>query len=232
MHTGNGRVVELLLEDGYRYARVSCPESLIPGPGQYLLASRSPHALLPDPIFYTDSAPQGVSSVGEPWRQFISTAPSSWNPGDALFLRGPLGRGFSLPSSARRVGLVAFDGSPARLRGLIQPALRQNASVVLLCDATPDRLADEVEIQPLSALEDILDWADFFALDVQRDHLPVLRERLGARTRLPVPGGVQILIRTSTPCGGVAECGVCAVTTESGWRMVCRDGPVFDLGEI
>ena len=39
MHTGKGQVVELILEDGYRYVRVVCPPGLIPAPGQYVLAS-------------------------------------------------------------------------------------------------------------------------------------------------------------------------------------------------
>src|SRR5512142_3424813 len=119
MHTGTGRIVEVILRDGGRYARLSCPENLIPAPGQYLLASDGSDPVLPVPIFYTDSAPGG----------FICTASEKWAPGQMLSLRGPLGRGFTLPASARKVGLVAFDDSPARLRGLIQPALQQNASV-------------------------------------------------------------------------------------------------------
>lgn len=222
MHTGKGRVVELMLEDGYRYARISCPEYLIPGPGQYLLTNDGSDSILPVPIFHTDSAPQG----------FISPAPDSWRPGDVVHVRGPLGRGFSMPVSARKVGLVAFDGPPAHLRGLIQPALRQNASVVFLCDSNADHLPDDVEVQPLSTLEDILKWADFIALDVQRENLLKLRERLGERTQLSMLSGAQVLIRTPMPCGGIADCGVCAVTTRSGWRMGCKDGPVFDLKEL
>src|SRR5919108_4083248 len=115
MHTGKGQVVELILQDGSRYVRVACPPNLIPAPGQYLLASDGSDSPLPVPLFHTDSTPEG----------FIAAAPvsASWSPGLALSLRGPLGRGFTLPLSARRIGLVAFDDSPARLQGLIRPAL-------------------------------------------------------------------------------------------------------------
>ncbi|MEO8357441.1 MAG: hypothetical protein ABI621_16165 [Chloroflexota bacterium] len=224
MHTGNGQVLELILEDGCRYARVSCPANLIPAPGQYLLASDASDSLLPVPLFYTDSAPQG----------FIASTPvsASWKPGDELYVRGPLGRGFILPIAARKIGLVAFDDSPARLRGLIRPALKQNALVVLVCDSTADGLPDDVEVQPLSALEEIFRWADFLALDAGRESLPRLSERLGEWNQLSALSEVQILIRTQMPCGGVAECGVCAVTVKSGWKMACKDGPVFDLREI
>jgi NAD(P)H-flavin reductase len=222
MQTGTGRIVELLLEDGCLYARISCPEKLIPGPGQYLLASHGSDAILPVPIFHTDYAPQG----------FIGRASIGWKPGDALALRGPLGRGFSLFFSARRVVLVAFDGPPSQLKGLIAPALRQNASVVLVCDSNAEHLPDVVEVQPVSALREIIQWADYVALDVERANLKVMLERLGERTPYRVPGRAQILVRASMPCGGLADCGVCALTTRSDWKMACKEGPVFDMGEI
>lgn len=222
MHTGNGRVVEVVLADGCRYARLSCPEKLIPGPGQYLLASDGSDAPLPVPIFYTDSAPRG----------FMTLVPDSWRPGTVLQLGGPLGRGFALPLSARKIGLAAFDAPPARLRGLIQPALSQDASVVLLCDGNVDDVPDEVEVQPLSALEDILPWADYLAMDVDRENLQQMMERLEKQNLLRVMPETQVLIRTAVPCGGIAECGVCAVITKSGWQMACKDGPVFNLKEI
>jgi dihydroorotate dehydrogenase electron transfer subunit len=222
MHTGNGSVTELILVDGCRYARLTCPENLIPAPGQYLLASDGSDSLLPVPIFYTDSAPGG----------FISTASEQWTPGDVLYLRGPLGRGFTLPTSARKVGLVAFDDVPARLRALIPPALRQDASIVLVCDSNVDDLHNEVEIQPLSALEEILKWAEFIAIDVDRKNMPQLLERLERHYQLSAVREAQILIRTPMPCGGVADCGVCAVVTKSGWQMACKDGPVFDLNNL
>ena len=222
MHTGTGRIVEILLGDGCRYARLSCAENLIPPPGQYLAASRGSDSVLPVPIFYTDSAPQG----------FIGPAHDSWKPGDVLHLRGPLGRGFSLPLSARKVGLIAFDDSPSRLRGLVQPALKQNASVVMLTNLSTDDLPDEVEVQPLSALGEILKWADFLALDAARDHVKELLERVEKETRLSTLGDAQLLVRAPMPCSGLAECAACALTTQSEWKMICRDGPVFDLKEF
>lgn len=222
MNVGSGRIVEVILVDGCRCGRVACPEKLIPTPGQYLLASDGSDSPLPVPIFHTDSAPQG----------FIGLVADSWNPGKELSLRGPLGRGFSLPTSARKIGLVAFDDSPARLRGLIQPALSQDASVVLVCDWNVEDLPDEVEVQPLSALDDILTWADTLAFDVDREHLQVLKQALEKRNQLPAVDDAQIFIRTPLPCGGIAECGVCAVVTRSGWMMACKDGPVFSWREL
>jgi hypothetical protein len=204
MYTKKSHVAEMILWDGLRHARLDCPANLIPAPGQYLLASDAFDSTLPVPIFYTDSAPQGFIAA--------PPLPDSWNPGQEVYLRGPLGRGFALPLSARKVALVAFDTSPARLHGLIAPALTQNTAVVLLCNSRLDHLSDAVEVQPISALPEIMDWADYIAFDVARENLPRLEERVLNGNQAKTLPEAQVLIRTPIACGGIAECGVCAVT--------------------
>ena len=224
MHSGKGKILELILEDGQRLARIACPQNLIPAPGQYLLASDDSDSPLPVPLFYTDSASESVTV----------TLPISvlWNPGEAISLRGPLGRGFALPPSARKVALIGFDDSPIRLRGLIQPSLKQGAAVVVVCDAEAGNLPDDVEVQPLSALGEVMAWADYAAFDVARANLFGLRARVGLLKQLSATRDAGVLIRTPVPCGGVAECGVCAVNVKSGWRLGCKDGPVFGWDEF
>ncbi|HSG45213.1 MAG TPA: hypothetical protein VLA72_18870 [Anaerolineales bacterium] len=225
MYTDKGQVVELLLENGLRYARIACAANLIPSPGQYLLAgSTSQPDLLPVSLFSTQSTPKG----------FIACDPflETWTPGTELALRGPLGRGFSLPHSAKRVTLVAFHDSPVRLHGLMRSALEQGSAVVLVCDATDYEVPDEVEVQPLAAMDDILDWADYTAIDVSRENLPELRKMFWMKNQVLVRGEAQVLVRTSMPCGGIADCGVCAVTLKSRWKLTCKDGPVFDWSEL
>ena len=224
MNIGKGQVFELLLEAGNRYARISCPPNLIPSPGQYLLAGDGSDAALPVPLFHTDSASQG----------FITSAPipESWNPGTELYLRGPLGHGFDFPLSARKVGLISFDDSLARLRGLIRPALKQAAAVALVCESNPEYLPDEVEVHPLSALQAIVEWSDYLACDAKRENLDQVQERLGRLGKVMTGKEVQVLVHTPVPCGGIAECGVCAVKLRSNWKMACKDGPVFDWAEL
>lgn len=224
MHTGQGQVIELILQDGRRSARLSCPGNLVPSPGQYLLAGDESSSLLPVPLFYTDSAPSGFIAA--------PPLPDSWIPGHTIRLRGPLGRGFTLPLSARRVALLAYEDTPARLRGLIRPTLDQDAAVVLVSDSASDNLPDEVEVQPSSALSEICEWADYMAIEVARENLPELRKRLDALDQVPALEEAQILIRAPMPCGGVAECGVCAVRLKSNWNLACKDGPVFDWKEV
>jgi dihydroorotate dehydrogenase electron transfer subunit len=224
MHTGKGQIVELILEDGGRLVRIACQPNLVPAPGQYLLASHASDSLLPVPVYYTDSVAEGF--IGAPLMK------DSWSPGQELQLRGPLGRGFELSTSARKVALVAFDASAVRLRGLIRSALRQDAAVVVVCNSVSERLPDEVEVQPLSALADVISWADYVALDTARETLHQLGDKLGGLSQLPAVREAQVLIRTAMPCGGVAECGVCAVSLKSGWKLACKDGPVLDWREL
>ncbi|MFT3896004.1 MAG: hypothetical protein QM730_30685 [Anaerolineales bacterium] len=91
---------------------------------------------------------------------------------------------------------------------------------------------DEVEVQPLSVLEDVLAWGNYAAFDVMRENLPDLRECLGKMKHAWVGKEAQVIIRTSIPCGGIADCGVCSVMLKSGPQMACQDGPVFELKEI
>jgi hypothetical protein len=214
----------LILKDALRQARIACRANLVPSPGEYLLSSDKSDSALPVPIFYTDSSPQGFIAAGP--------IPDSWTPGQEIYLRGPLGRGFGPPNTARRVGLVALDGSPSRLHGLIRPALSQSAAVVLVSDSRLESLPDEVEVQPVSALSEIIEWADYVAFDLARENLPELRERFFSGMQGKFPFESQILVRTPVPCGGIADCGVCAVTVKFGWKMACKDGPVFDWKEL
>jgi len=149
-----------------------------------------------------------------------------------LYLRGPLGRGFGLPPSARRVALIAFDDSSFRLRGLIQPALRAGAAVTLVCEVAPEDLSEEVEVQPLRALNDVSQWADYIAVDVAREKLPELWSKLDEAGQARGGAEARVLIRTAMPCGALAECGVCAIVVRDSWVMVCKDGPVFGLAEL
>ncbi|MDX1379441.1 MAG: 2Fe-2S iron-sulfur cluster-binding protein, partial [Anaerolineales bacterium] len=83
-----------------------------------------------------------------------------------------------------------------------------------------------------SAMGDVVAWADFVAFDVARENLPRLKEKLRKQNQLSAEIEAQALIRTPMPCGGIAECGVCAVRMKSRWKLACKDGPVFDWKEL
>jgi dihydroorotate dehydrogenase electron transfer subunit len=218
---------EVTLLGGQRAGVLALNPALWPEPGQYLPAQRLGAA---EDILPTNLFPFGISTD----RLSLGPIPASWTPGDRLVLLRPQGRGFSLPSAARRVGLCALDVPPHSLLPLVRPALAQDAAVTLFCDSQPvpdilHQLPAAVEAAPLSSLSADLDWLDYLALDLPRESLPRLWSLLG-EAGSSFEG--QALVRTAMPCRGLGECGVCTVATRSGPKLACTDGPVFPLAEV
>ena len=209
--------------------RVDHPFDIVPG--QYMLVRRALDlSSLPMVVFPSSKVDNGLITA--------ASLPIDWTPGEQLSLSGPLGHGFRLPASARFLGMAAPDGDPSRLMPLIDAGISQGAAVSLFLGKLAERvsffpLPAALEVQPLSALPEALVWADFLAVDILLRSLSSLGELLGLKggnQKLPCPG--QVLVRTDMPCAGIADCGVCALKTRSGWRLACKDGPVFDLEEL
>jgi dihydroorotate dehydrogenase electron transfer subunit len=219
-----GIIGELTLVDGAAAVRIRCPDGIVPAIGQYVLA----HVVGSIEPLATTLFAAGASRDG-----FLTAPPipSTWRPGMQLHLRGPLGHGFSLPSSARRIALVAFKCTASILLSLLEPAFEQGASVALLAAKTPEDLPLQVEVHPPKALPDICRWADFIALDATRDTLPELKQTL-LQARFDIKAKAQILVRTPMPCGALAACGVCAVDVGGKVLLACEDGPVFGLDQV
>jgi hypothetical protein len=224
MRISGGRVESIRLDSGGKTAiELSCAPELVPGPGQILLAG-CPESLLPEPLFLWERTEAGFLAAPGP-------DVADWLPGMRLTLRGPLGRGFQIPPESQRLALIALSDTSARLLPLVQPALERGADVALFGAAPPVAPA-LLEVAPLSALPQALEWADFLALDlpldIEADWLQALGVLPGGRAICPG----QALVATPVPCGALAGCGVCAIKTRRGWRLACRDGPVFHLEEL
>lgn len=222
MATGAGEILELRLEPEGLSGRIRCPARMRPAPGQYLTASADgSQEPLPAVLF--------PSRIGSGELALAPPLPAGWSVGMQLALRGPLGRGFNMPATARRVALAGLDNGPARLLPLAEAALAQQAAVTIYADRPPPGLPEEVEVLPPELLPEALEWADFLALDTRPAVLPALRTRLGLKPHQQPGCVVQVLVTAAMPCSGLGECGVCAVTTRSGWALACTEGPVFDF---
>lgn len=116
---------------------------------------------------------------------------------------------------------------------LLKACQAQNAEIVLLAETAPQDIPLSVEVLPAAALNEAARWADYAALDLARGQLDFFLASAPVRDSLAsLSGYAQIFIETPLPCGGLAECGVCALSTRNGVRLACKDGPVFDLAEI
>jgi hypothetical protein len=220
-------LVEILQLGPEIAGRVELPSKHWPVPGQYLACQRvtDDMEILPANLFPV----LGISHL-----LTVGPIPAVWQPGDQLACTLPQGHGFDVPVSARRVGLVPYLVSPARLMTLVTPVLAGGASVALfyeghLSQAVLDWVPSQVEVLPLSELVSDPGWPDYLAVDVERTALEMFFQQFEGK-RPHCEGGV--LVRTPMPCRGLGACGVCSAHTRRRWRLACADGPVFPLAEV
>jgi len=167
--------------------------------------------------------------------------------GETLPLFGPLGKGYILRPSTQNVLLVAGGLGVAAVVSLADQAVAAGKSVTLLQGARsasklmpPDLLPQEVEI--ISATDDGSTGRHGYVTDLLPDYLPWADQVFACgpnpmfaamaalmrqiRSRKPV----QALLEERMGCG-TGVCYGCAVFTRKGVRLVCKDGPRFELRE-
>jgi hypothetical protein len=221
-----GLILEVSVEvDATQSIKLDCGPEMIPAPGEYLLA-HDPGAIdsfLPVSLFVAGDSSQGNLQV-------VSSSLPNWQPGTQLALRGPLGRGYRLPADIRKLALAALGETTLRLLPLLH--LCPDADIAIFTDAALPQLSPKIEINPLELLPDALSWASFLALDIPYQKLDSLRQILGLVPHERPPCPSQALISIPMPCGALADCSVCAVPARRGYKLACKDGPVFDLNNL
>ncbi len=174
-------------------------------------------------------------------------------PGDRAFLWGPLGHGFALGRTTQNLLLVGGGVGMAPLVWAAEEAVAGGRNVTLLMGARSadslypaHLLPPEVEVVALTddgsagrrglvseAFTEHLPWADqVFACGPE----PMYREMARLVRGCQVRRSIQVLLEQRMACG-TGICYGCAVETRRGrggpkMRLVCRDGPRFDLREV
>lgn len=169
-------------------------------------------------------------------------------PGESLTFFGPLGHGYSVRRGARNLLLIAGGVGIAPLVWFADERTRRGDSVTLLLGARSadqlfpaELLPAEVEIVACTddgsagrkafvteLLPEYLPWADqVFACGPTAMLKALKHEMLRATWRKPV----QALLEERMACG-TGICYSCAVETRKGIRLVCKDGPCFDLRDV
>ncbi len=167
------------------------------------------------------------------------------NKGEALDILGPLGNGFEIYPDSRNLLLAGGGIGIAPLIYLAEKAVSDGFSVKLVIGAkTKSGLFSEVlqgaEIIQITEdgsagekgiitdmLPPLVEWADqIFTCGP----VPMYNSMAGRSDEFKGKS-VQILMEQVMACG-VGACRGCAVTTHEGIKMVCCDGPVFELQQI
>lgn len=167
--------------------------------------------------------------------------------GDAIDIFGPLGNGFSIAAAPQNLLLLAGGSGIAPLWFLAREAAERGHLVTLLMGVstaaqlypiqqslpTPMRIIAITEDGTsgkrgmiTDLLPDFVNWADrIFACG------PLPMYKAMARMRRLKNKPVQVSLETRMGCG-LGVCYGCTIKTKSGLKQVCKDGPVFDLGEV
>ena len=179
-----------------------------------------------------------VQGRGTTW---LTTQPE----GAVLDILGPLGHGWTLRPTTRNALLIGEERSISALTLLAQVALEQDIAVTLINQSrTPEEsyppalLSPEVEYHVVTEqqqdknlvqmLTEILPWADASYSSVSHETSLALYTHF---ERLRGKGFAQGTITGPLVCG-TGICFACSVETRAGQKLVCRDGPVFDLRDI
>ncbi len=167
----------------------------------------------------------------------------------------PVGNGFALDASTRRLLLIGDEGYLAPLIALAHEATQRQIAVTLSAVQTADGrpqtaavggqpsadslfewlgtlLPLDVEFQLASDIpNDLLRWPDQICAAGSLAMYAQLRERITQVMPVVPSGFAQVIVAPPMACG-FGACLACAVETTHGMRLACVDGPVFDLTEL
>lgn len=168
--------------------------------------------------------------------------------GSTLELLGPLGHGWSIRPTTRNLLLINEGASIAALPFLAQVALEQELAVAVVSQTVtadeaypPVLFSPEVEYHIITAdgstgrhgelqylISPYLSWADAVCCSVSRETALALYNSF---ERLHTKHFAQCAYTQPLVCG-TGACFACSVETHSGQKLVCRDGPIFDLRDL
>jgi dihydroorotate dehydrogenase electron transfer subunit len=170
--------------------------------------------------------------------------------GEKLDLLGPLGNGFTVKPKSRKLLLIAGGIGISPIAFLAQQAINQGKQPTLLLGA---QKKEEVYKQnlPTNGLETIIlteDGSDGIKGKVSDFHsltdyirqadqifgcgpLPMYRAIADLTLKMSLDKDIQVSLETRMGCG-IGICYGCSIKTKHGMKMVCHDGPVFNMEEI
>jgi dihydroorotate dehydrogenase electron transfer subunit len=220
--------------------------SAVPGQFVHIRTGHTWDPLLRRPMSIFRIRPEGVSlmvrDVGRGSHAIVQA-----RPGELLDCLGPLGRGFTLDRSHRRLLMVGGGYGVAPLIGLAEQALPKGAEIVLLVGAaTADYVFPSEQVPPAveyhAATVDgslghhglvtelvglFVDWADAVYGCGPHGMLESLARECQTPRELPV----QLAMEQQMGCA-MGVCLGCVTPTVHGYKRVCRDGPVFPAEEL
>jgi len=235
---------------------LKCPDiAAAAKPGQFVMVNCGEDCYLPRPFSVHRVNKDGMALFFNVWQDGKGTQwLSQRNTGDNVDIFGPLGNGFSINPEAHNLLLVAGGTGIAPLCFLAEESIKKGHSVKLLRGASgeskptgkenpsqhyPEELLPRgIEVHTITSsldgrkgmvidlLPNFVDWADqIFACG------PTAMYRTMAKMPELKNRPVQVSLEVVMGCGA-GVCYGCTIRTKKGLKQVCKDGPVFEMGEM
>jgi len=171
---------------------------------------------------------------------------------DIVNIIGPLGNGFSVNKNVKEavllgggVGIAPLLSLAETIKGKIKAVyavIGANSQREILCKDRLRTLGAEVIITTDDGSEGIKGYATDVLPELLDSKLSADNAQIFACGPRPMYGKLRtISLEYKVPCQvsleewmacGIGSCNGCTVETKSGYKKVCKDGPVFDIGEI
>jgi hypothetical protein len=166
--------------------------------------------------------------------------------GQVLTVLGLVGQPYRFRRNLRNVLLVAYNTPPTALLMTIPWLLGNNISVTMVLTGTSrhyttKHIDERVEIilgeDDFAWPNQVMNagWADQVFVTVseedEREHFVEVYQRFEDIRATIAPNYLFGVFRPTLPCGSGA-CGACWAETRKGDKLVCVDGPAFDLTQI
>jgi dihydroorotate dehydrogenase electron transfer subunit len=234
---------------------LEAPEiATIAKPGQFVMVDCGGDTLLPRPfsVHRVDGGQLVLlfSIVGKGTSRL-----SQVKKGDTLNIFGPLGNGFTMSPASKNVLLVAGGMGIAPLYFLAEAAAGAGKKVTLIIGARasdcllpvslPQKYYDKglppAGVNVVCATEDGSEGFKGLATQLVPHYLagtdqvfacgPVAMYQSMAKMSELKGKSVQLSLEIMMGCG-VGVCYGCTIHTKNGLKQVCKDGPVFEMGEV
>jgi dihydroorotate dehydrogenase electron transfer subunit len=239
---------------GYYLMAVKCPSvARAAKPGQFLTirCGKATEPLLRRPFGFHRIGGKGFKILYRVLGKGTK-ALSRMRAGDPVDILGPLGNGFTVPKRKRDFVIVAGGIGVAPLAALAEELSKDQRNNISVIVGARDRKSllcrehfEELGIKTMVATDDGSCGKKCFATDVLEEFLatkgafiPVIYA-CGPEPMIKAVGKVAkkrgldayASFEEYIACG-VGACLGCAIKTRSGFKLVCKDGPVFNLKDM
>lgn len=153
-----------------------------------------------------------------------------WEIGDDLIIHGPIGEGFRSILRYQNLLLIDLESENRSLYSLMEAGLNEGKNIVYSAKETEFPIPASVEIIPNSLTGETLFWADFIAVEVNREKLSLYEDLFIQIMNMNID--CDVMVHCPILCYGKSDCMVCTIKSKNGWVKTCQQGQVIKLDQL